>query len=295
MAKSKAPEQYPQGRPTVVIEANGRNGQYWKDLWNYRGLAFLMARRDVTVRYKQTIIGFGWAIITPIFNMIIMSLIFGTFAGFRETSEIPYNISVFVGALGWGMFVRGVNTGAGALAGAGLAGKVYFPRLINPISSVLSSLIDTAISYLVLGLMFVGYGYVPPLRMLLSFPLLLPPVILGLGAGFVIGSYSIKWRDLRSIYPFALTLGQYVTPVAYSAENAANVMQKVGEGTLSLYQMFSLVNPMTGYELAYKWSILTDVQFDVRAFLVSVAWTVPVLWWGIVRFRKAERDFVDIV
>jgi lipopolysaccharide transport system permease protein len=277
----------------VIIEAGGKNLQYWKDLWRYRSLALHFALRDFTVRYKQTVIGFAWSLINPLVNTVVLSFVFGSLAGFNSETEIPYNICVYAGLLPWGLFSRTVSSGSNVfLSGAGIMQKVYFPRLIIPLATAASALLDTLISYLILFVFMGLYRYMPPLRILWSFLLLVPIALLGIFLGVFISSYTIRFRDLHYIVPFVLSIGQYVTPVAYTM---ADMEMRLGEQLKPLYQVIYYINPMSGFEAVFKWAVLRDQVFDVRSLAVSFIWLGVALALGIIRFRKSERTFVDIV
>ncbi|MDR2753127.1 MAG: ABC transporter permease [Oscillospiraceae bacterium] len=280
----------------TVIEAGGRNLQYWKDTWRYRGLAWDMARRNITVRYKQTVIGFGWSIVNPIISTIVMSFVFGNLAGFAGATEINYNVCVLAGTIPWGMFSRCCTNNADVFrAGASLWSKCYFPRLILPLSGLYTTFLDNILTYAILFFFMGITHYVPPVRLLLSVPLLVPIALLGTFIGFVFSSYVIRWRDLGYVLPIILQIGQYLTPVAYSA---ANIEKAMGGGlTHTLYNIAYTINPMVGYETLFKWTMLDDpvFAFDWWSVGVSVAWTVAFGVFGISRFRKAERTFVDMV
>jgi len=278
-------------RRVAVIEAGGKNLQYWRDLWNYRALAVLMARRDITVRYKQTIVGFGWAFVSPLVSMFLNSFIFGSLAGFSEGKTVPYNIIVAAGFLQWGMFTRGFSTGFGVFRNSGILSKVYFPRLIIPLSSMTSAFFDTLSSYLLLFILMGFYRYDPPVRILLSFVLLIPMVFLGTTIGMFFGSFSVRWRDLSPVVPFGVTVLQYITPVAYSAADAQTSLGAAAR----FYGVVNAINPVAGFETAFKWAVLRGEVFDTRAFLVSCAWLAFFTVIGLWRFRKVERNFVHII
>ncbi len=275
----------------TIIEPNGHNFQYWKDIWRYRELAFNFAKRDVTVRYKQTLVGFGWAVVSPVVNMIIMSFIFGNVAGLSSEGNVPYPIMVYAGLIPWSLLSKCVSTGAGTfISNAGIMQKVYFPRILSPLGSVLAFLIDTSISFAVLLVLMVIFffteGFVPSPRIFLSPLILVFATILGLSAGLFLSAFNVKWRDLGQALPFLLSLGQYLSPVAYSVN--ANFGDK---WWVNLY----CLNPAVGILETYKWCIIPSMKFNAFAFLVSVVWCVVLIPLGIHFFRKTERTFVDIV
>ena len=275
----------------TIIEPNGHNLQYWKDLWRYRELAFNFAKRDVTVRYKQTIIGFGWAVISPIINMLIMTFIFGGVAGLSSEGDTPYYIMVYTGLIPWALLSKSLQSGAGTfISNAGIMNKVYFPRILSPLGSMLAFLIDTAISFGVLFvLMIIFYfleGFVPSIRMLLCPLVLVWVAVLGLFAGLFLSAFNVKWRDLNQLLPFLISIGQYASPVAYS------VSENFGDKWwLPLY----CINPAVGVLETFKWCIIDSMEFNSFAFFISLGWTAVFIPLGIKFFRKTERTFVDIV
>lgn len=275
----------------TIIEPNGRNFQYWKDIWRYRELAFNFAKRDVTVRYKQTMIGFGWAIINPVINMIIMTFIFGNVAGLASDGAVPYSIMVYSGLIPWGIISKSIQSGAGTfINNAGIMQKVYFPRILSLIGSMIAFLVDAGISFAVLlVLMLIFYfvnGFVPSLRIFLSPLIMVWAMILGLAGGLFLSAFNVKWRDLNQALPFLISIGQYISPVAYS------VHENFGDRWwLPLY----CLNPAVGVLESFKWCIIDTMKFNTFAFFAALAWTVILIPLGIKFFRKTERTFVDIV
>ncbi|MDR2647527.1 MAG: ABC transporter permease [Oscillospiraceae bacterium] len=276
----------------IVIEANGKNLQYWRDLWNYRSLVFYFAKRDFIVRYKQTLIGVAWSIIQPLISTFLMAFIFGSLAGFASGTNIPYRIVVYAGVLPWNLFARCVSMCSGTFGSSlELTKKTYFPRLIVPMANMLTALFDAAISYVILFLLMGVYLYMPPTRFALSFLFLLPIALLGMFAGIILSSFSIRWRDLHFIVPFLLQVGQYATPVAYSLSD----LQKSIGGTDFFFNIMYYINPLMGFQSAFRWTVLDDQSFDLRSLLIGFCWLGLIVWVGIWRFRKVERTFVDIV
>lgn len=275
----------------TVIEPNGHNFQYWKDIWRYRELAFNFAKRDVTVRYKQTLVGFGWAVISPVINMIIMTFIFGNVAGLSSEPGVPYAVMVYSGIIPWSLLTKALSSGAGTfISNAGIMQKVYFPRILSPLGSMLAFMIDTLISFAVLLVLIVIFfftsHFVPSLRIFLVPFVMLFAAALGLFAGLFLSAFNVKWRDLNQALPFLISLGQYVSPVAYS------VQQNFGDAKwVKLY----CLNPAVGVLETFKWCIIPDMKFNGFAFIVSLVWLAVLIPLGIKAFRKTERTFVDIV
>ncbi len=288
---------------TVVIAAGGKNLQYWRDLWSYRGLMTHMTRRDFTVRYKQTFIGVAWSVINPLFSMVMSTLVFGVLAGFGEGISIPYSVCVYVGGLPWGLFSRCLTQASNTfIANAGLMKKVYYPRLISPLSSMLSAMVDTLISYVMLFVMLGinamrGAPYLPPARMLWSLPLLLPVALLGTFMGLFLASFIIRWRDLGFTVPVILQLGQFFAPVAYTLADLNSRLTGQGPLVQAILPYIYRLNPMTGFLVSFKWLLLDDPAFifDPVDLYLSFAWLAAFILLGVWRFRKAERSFVDLI
>ncbi|MDR3313005.1 MAG: ABC transporter permease [Oscillospiraceae bacterium] len=289
---------------TVIITAGGKDFRYWKDLWVYRGLMTHMTRRDFTVRYKQTFIGVAWSLINPLFTMVMATLVFGVLAGIGEGIAIPYSICVYVGGLPWGLFARCLSQGSNTfITNAALMKKVYYPRLISPLSSMLSAIVDTLISYAMLFVMIGLYAlrggsvYLPPLRMLWSLPLLLPIALLGTFVGLFLASFIIRWRDFAFAIPVILQLGQFFAPVSYTLDDLTSRLAGHGPLLQMLLPYVYRLNPMTGFIVTFKWLLLDDPAFTFEPLYLAVSfgWLAIFLVLGVWRFRKAERSFVDLV
>lgn len=269
----------------TVIEPNGKNLQYWRDIWNYRELAYNLAKRDITVRYKQTRIGLGWAVIAPIISMIVSTFIFGTLAGLSSDGNAPYFIMVYAGSIPWSAFQKNVNQASSTfITNADLMKKVYYPRILSPIGACMAGLFDSVVSIIILIILMLGAGYYPTARFLL-FPLfLLLNSALGLFLGLFLSAFNVKWRDMAQIVPFVLSVAQYICPVSYSI---TSIPEK--------YRLVYSLNPATGMISAFKWCVISDMTFDWLSFGVAVAWLALLTVAGIILFRKTERNFVDIV
>lgn len=269
----------------TVIEPNGKNFQYWKDIWNYRELAFNFAKRDITVRYKQTKIGLGWAVISPIINMIVMTFIFGNLAGLESDGNAPYFIMVYAGNIPWALFSSSVTITSGTfISNAGIMNKVYFPRILAPAGNILAKIVDSLVSMSILLILMLLTGYFPTWRFLLFPFFMIFSVILGFSAGLFLSAFNVKWRDLQQAIPFFISIAQYITPVLYSIDNIPDK-----------YRLLYSLNPATGAVHAFKWCIIKDIPFDFTSFFIMLAWIVVLIPVGIISFRKTERTFVDIV
>ena len=269
----------------LIIEPGRSEMHYWKDLWRYRELFWFLSWRDILVRYKQTAIGIAWSVIRPFLTMIVFTVIFGRIA--KLPSEgVPYPIMVFAAMLPWQFFSNSLSECSSSLiSNANLLTKVYFPRLVVPASAVIVSLVDFFISFAILAILMVWYGFVPDWRFLTL------PLFLGLafatsfGFGLWFAALNVKYRDFRYIVPFIVQFGLYVSPVGFSS----NV---VPEKWRFLYSL----NPMVGVIDGFRWAILGGkAQLYWPGFWLSTALTVLVFLLGVRYFRNTERAFADII
>ena len=270
---------------TIIIKSGRSGSNYWRDLWRYRELFFFLAWRDILVRYKQTVIGFAWAIIRPLFTMIVLTIVFGKLAKL-PSGNAPYAILVFAALLPWQFFSSAFTEAGNSLIGnANMISKVYFPRMLLPFSSVIVNLVDFLISGLILiGLMF-WYGFVPELR-ILTLPLfILVASSAAIGAGLWVSALIVKYRDFRYIIPFAIQFGLYISPVGYSSSI-------VPEKWRLLYSL----NPMVGVIDGFRWAILgDDLQIYWPGFALSIVLVLLILVSGVMFFRKTEKTFADVI
>ena len=277
----------------TVIEPNGKNHQYWIDIWRYRGLAFNLAKRDITVRYKQTMIGLGWSIINPVINMLIMSFIFGSVANLASDGSAPYSVMVYAGIIPWTLFSKNLTiTSSVFIREAILMKKVYFPRIIASLGDSLAVLVDSAISFMILLLIIlISYfinGFVPSWRIVLVPFFFILPMALGFFIGMFLSPANIRWRDLNQAIPFLISIGQYVTPVGYSfAEACRNVPEK--------YRFVYELNPAAGVINVIRWCIIPGNEFHWPSFIAALVCIAVFAPLGIKAFRKGERTFVDLV
>ena len=277
----------------TVIEPNGKNFQYWKDIWRYRSLAVNLAKRDITVRYKQTVIGLGWSIISPVVNMLIMSFVFGSVANLSSDGSAPYSVMVYAGIIPWTLFSKNFSITSGTfLSSAGIMKKVYFPRIITPLGASVAAFIDALISFAVLLLIilisFFTSGFVPSWRIIFAPLVFMLPVLLGFFTGLFFSPGNIRFRDLNHAIPFLLQVGQYVTPVAYSFSVACAAVPEKFRFVYSL-------NPIAGVINVVRWCIIPDNVFHWPSFISSLIFIAVFIPLGIHMFRKGERTFVDLV
>jgi lipopolysaccharide transport system permease protein len=252
------------------------------ELWDYRELAYLLAWRDVTIRYKQTVFGASWAVIQPVLMMVAFSVFFGQLAGV-PSNGIPYPIFSYTALLPWNYFSQAMMRSSNVLVGStALVTKVYFPRLLLPISSVLSPLFDFAIAFLVLVAMMVYYQIWPTLA-LLAVPLLLSQAIMSsVGVGMWLSALNVDYRDFSNILPFLVQVWMFATPVAFSST-------LLEEPWRTLYGL----NPMTGVIEGFRWALLGQELMPVQLLLSAVV-SVALMVTGAFYYRRTERTFADI-
>lgn len=272
--------------PILIIEAGKTEKQYWKDIFRYRELFYILSWRDLKVRYKQTAIGVAWSVIRPLLMMAIFTVVFSRVAKLPSDANAPYAIMVFAALLPWQFFANSLSESSGSLINnVNLVSKVYFPRLIIPTSSVIVSLVDFLISFGLLIVLMVFYRYTP------SWHIVFVPVFLVLAflASFGVGTYmtalNVKYRDFRYIVPFIVQFGLYISPVGFSS----SVVPKK-------WWLWYSLNPMVGIIDGFRWCILGN-ENSTFALSLALSLTVStiVAVFAVRYFRKTEKTFADII
>lgn len=270
--------------PLIIRPAQGWASLGLREVWAYRELLYFLTWRDIKVRYKQTVLGAAWAIIQPFFIMIVFSLFFGRLAGI-PSDGIPYPVFIFCALLPWQLFAQALNESSNSLvANERLITKVYFPRLVIPISAVLGGLVDFAIAFVVLLLMMAYYGIVPRMAVLTLPLFILLTVLTALGVGLWLSALNVQYRDVRYTLSFLTQLWMFATPVAYPSSI-------VPEKWRALYGL----NPMAGVVEGFRWALLGKKEAPGPLLAVSVATVVLILIGGLFYFRRMEETFADIV
>ncbi len=274
----------------IVIEAGKTEKQYWRDLWRYRELFYVLSWRDIAVRYKQTVIGVAWAIIQPLLSMVVMTVIFGKVAGLPSEGNAPYAIMVFAAMLPWMFFSTSLSAASQSLVGnANLISKIYFPRMIVPASAVITSFVDFLVAFGMLLILMLIYQFPPGWAMLALPAFIVVAFLTAMGPGLLITALNVKYRDFRYVIPFIVQFGMYVSPVAYSS---SLIRDKFGETAFLLYSL----NPMVGVIDGFRWAILGgESAIYWPGFGVSLALVAILLWLGIWYFRRTERTFADVI
>jgi len=268
---------------TVIEPSKGWRMLDLKELWAYRELLWVLTMRDVKVRYKQTLLGATWAIIQPVMTMIIFSIIFGRLA--KLPSEgYPYPIFVYAALLPWTFFANAISASANSVVGsANLVSKVYFPRLIIPLSSIGAGIIDFAIASIILLVLMLWYGVGWSVNLLMAPVLVAIVVFTALGVGTLLAAFNVAYRDFRYVIPFLVQFWMYATPVVYSKEIIPEQ-----------WRWLLFLNPMAGTIDAFR-SAFLGKPFDLFAMSVSLAVALVFFFWGIAYFEKVERRFADII
>lgn len=261
-------------------------GQYWRDLFGYRGLVYFLAWRDILVRYKQTVIGIAWSILNPLFFMIVLTMIFGRIGKFPTEGDTPYPLLVFSALLPWQLFSTAVaQAGKSLVENNHMVAKIYFPRILLPCSSIAVCLVDFAISFSLLLFMLVFYQWNPGWH-LLALPLFLVfAVLAALSIGIWLSAINVRYRDVQFIVPFCLQIGLFVSPVGFSSS-------VVPEQWRLLYSL----NPMVGVIDGFRWCLMRgEANISVPGLFISVLVTAAMLWGGVLYFRRTERTFADYI
>ena len=260
-----------------------------KEIWKYRDLIFLFVKRDLTTNYKQTVLGPLWIIINPLLSTTVFTVIFGVIAGI-PTDGTPQFLFYMSGNILWNFFSSCLNRASGTFLGnARLFGKVYFPRLVMPISGILYNLINfmlqTAV-YVILVIVYslIGANVHPNLLIILAPFLVLQTALLGTGMGLIISSITTKYRDLNVLVSFGVSLLMYITPVVYP-------ISRVPEN----FRWLMLLNPVAPIVETYRCAFLGSGSFEWQFLLISLAVTLALLFWGVIVFNKVEKNFIDTV
>jgi lipopolysaccharide transport system permease protein len=269
----------------LVIEPGRSEKNYWSDLWRYRELFYILAWRDISVRYKQTAIGVVWAILRPFLTMLVFTIVFGRLAK-MPSNGIPYPILVFAAMLPWQFFSNSLAESSQSLvANANLISKVYFPRLIIPAGTVITSLVDFLISAALLGILLIWFRFLPDWRLLALPVFTLLAFLAALGPGLFLTALNVKFRDFRYVIPFIVQFGLFISPVGFSSS-------VIPEKWRLLYSL----NPIVGVIDGFRWAICRGASgIYLPGFVLSLATITVLLFSGIWYFRRTEKSFADVI
>lgn len=270
----------------LIIEPGRTEAHYWRDLWRYRELFQVLVWRDISVRYKQTVIGVAWALVRPFFTMIVFTIVFGKIAHLPSDGNAPYPLMVFAGMLPWTFFSTALADASVSLVGnASLITKVYFPRLIIPAAAVMVACVDFLISFAILVAMMIWYQFVPGWHILLLPGFVAIAFFASLGPGLWITALNVKYRDFRYVIPFIVQFGLYISPVGFSS-------QVIPEQWRLLYSL----NPLVGIIDGFRWCLLGGAsELYLPGFVTSLVVSGAFLWLGLRQFRKMESSFADLI
>lgn len=270
----------------TILEPGRAEKNYWRDLWHYRELFLILSWRDISVRYKQTVIGVAWAVIRPLLTMIIFTVLFGRVAKLPTDGNAPYALMVFAAMLPWTLFSTALSDASNSLIGnANLISKVYFPRLIVPSAAVVTAFVDFLISFVLLVAIMFYYQYTPSLQILLLPFFLIVALLTSLGLGLIMTALNVKYRDFRYIIPFMIQLGMYISPVGFSSSVIPDQ-----------WRLLYSLNPLVGVIDGFRWCILGgESNIYMPGFYLSLIIGSIFLWLGIRQFRRMEKEFADLI
>ena len=277
--------------PTIrIAPSRGWASLGLASVWEYRELLYFLVWRDVKIRYKQTVLGAAWAILQPLLTMVVFTVFFGNLAQVGSDG-LPYPIFSFAGLLPWSFFAQALSQSSGSVVGSSsLITKVYFPRLVIPISSVLAGLVDFAIAFVVLIGLMAYYGIWAVGTVVFVPFLLLLAVAAALGVGMWLSALNVEYRDVRYVVPFFVQLWLFVTPVIYPASKVAEKLHQMG-----LPAWIYGLNPMAGVVEGFRWALLGTGTRPGLLLLASAGVTLLLLVSGAFYFRRMERTFADVV
>ncbi len=256
-----------------------------RELWEYRELLYFMTWRDIKVRYKQTVLGVAWAIIQPITTMIVFTIFFGNLAQI-PSDDIPYPLFNYAALVPWTFFASALGKSANSMvASANLIKKVYFPRLVVPLSNVLSGVVDFLLAFVVLIFMMIGFGFTPTINVIFLPFFLLLAFVTSLSVGLWLSALNVQFRDVKYIIPFLTQIWLFITPIAYPSSLIENEFLRAVYG----------LNPMTGVVEGFRWALLGTDTAPGAIIVVSTSMAVVSFVGGLFYFRRMEKTFADVV
>ena len=268
----------------LIIEPGRGTRNYWGDLWRFRELLGFLAWRDIKIRYKQTTLGVLWALIQPAVTLAVFTFVFGKLAHL-PAGNAPYPLLVLCGLLPWQLFSAAFSNASGSLvANTHLISKIYFPRLIVPLSSIAVALIDFAVVLLLLAALCVWWSFVPDWRIIFLPLFILLTLLTALGTGLWLTALTVKYRDFRFVVPFLLQVGLFLSPVGFSSTNLPN------------WRLLYSLNPMVGVIDGFRWCLLRgEPALNPGNLAISAGISALLLVSGLRYFRSTERSFADII
>jgi lipopolysaccharide transport system permease protein len=270
--------------PTTIIDAEHRVGGSVAEAWRRRELMYFLVWRDLKVRYKQTVLGVAWAVLQPVATMLVFSVFFGRLAK-MPSDGVPYPLFAFAALVPWTYFAAAISQGSNALvASQALVSKVYFPRMLIPLASVVTPMVDAGVSLVVLGVMLAWYGHLPGLAIVWLPAFALLAVVAAFGVVLFLAALNVAYRDIRYVLPFLTQLWLFATPVAYPASLLPEQWRWV-----------YAVNPMVSVVEGFRWALLGTSVLDARMLAASSASTALAVVVGVWYFRRLETTFADVI
>jgi lipopolysaccharide transport system permease protein len=270
----------------LILEAGRAEKHYWRDIWDYRELFAILAWRDVSVRYKQTVIGVAWALVQPFLTMVVFTIVFSRVAKLPSEGSAPYAIMVYAGMLPWFLFSSILSGASNSLvSNANLIGKVYFPRIIVPTAAAAVALVDFLINFVLLGVLMLWFRFVPSWHMVFLPVFIVLAMLASLGPSLLMTAMNVKYRDFRYILPFVVQFGIYISPVGFSSSVVP-----------AKWRLWYSLNPVVGVIDGFRWCILGGQSaLYWPGFLLSLGIVALFLWLGIAYFRHTEQTFADLI
>jgi lipopolysaccharide transport system permease protein len=272
-------------RNEVFIKVGKSSLNYWREVWRQRELFWILGKRDVMVRYKQTVLGVAWGVIRPLLTALVMVFAFGKIAKLEQDSSIPYILVVIPGVIIWLFFSQSLSQISNSIVGNGnLVSKVYFPRIIIPFSSLLVGLLDAMIAFAMFFVFCIYYQFLPGWHFFFAPIFLILAYLAAFGSGLFASVLNVKYRDIAQIIPFIVQFGYFISPVAYSSERVK---------TEWWYPIYNL-NPVAGAIDGLRWCLLGDfAKFNWQSFIPMLIFVIISVLFSIWFFRKNENSFVD--
>jgi homopolymeric O-antigen transport system permease protein len=273
------------GPLTVIEPPRGRSWPDWDELWAHRELLYVLARRDVSILYKQSFIGAAWAVVQPLSLAAVFSLFFGLLAKIDTGTDVPYPVFAVLGMVTWLYFTGALQKiSTSTVDSATLISKVYFPRLVIPLATVLAPTVDFAVGMVVALAVTLLYGVVPPIQVFLL-PLIAPLVVaVALGLGLWLSAIYVKYRDIGNVVSFAVLVGLFITPIVYPFSNIPDS-----------YQLLYGLNPMVGVLELMRWMTLPGSDFPAMLMVVTLVESALLIAGGLLYFGRAQRTFADVI
>lgn len=270
----------------LVLEPGRSDKNYWADLWAYRELFFVLAWRDVSVRYKQSALGAAWAIIRPLLTVIVFTFIFSRVANLPSTGDVPYPIMVYAGTLPWFLVSSILGDASQSLvSNANMISKIYYPRLITPAASSIVSLVDFTLSFAVLLLMMLLFWFAPSWQIIFLPIFIVYAVAVAFGPAMMLASLNVRYRDFRFVVPFLIQFGLYISPVGFSSDVVPDE-----------WRLLYSLNPAVSVIDGFRWCLLGgDAQIYWPGLLLGLAVTSLLIYVGLRTFRQTERSFADYI